>query len=334
MYRFPAACLLALTAQAAVAIEPLPKASGWHGYLSPVVSAMEFRDNSVAGSGPLDVGNERIDSLDEKAKKQSVAAFSLPAEVGYMFADQGVYLFLGNRLEDFLRLDNGNALGTRVDLDRLGILEASALFSAMPTEVWEDPFLTGADRQETDRTSAGAQLGLANILGTKFEANVTFRSIEIDDEHSGESLGLSEADRDLLVRNGDSARLELLYTWKINDRNILVPALEVGTYDAEGDAYSRDGAGVQLTHVYVHDRLRLVSNLLLRQTSFDEKNPVFGEKQDEDEVVLSLTGFYARFFGQPNLSGMASLLYTRRDSQITFYDAEASVASLGLLYTF
>ncbi len=120
----------------------------------------------------------------------------------------------------------------------------------------------------------------------------------------------------------------------INERNILVPAVDVGTYDAEGDAYSRDGAGVQLTHIYVQGRLRLVSNLALRQTKFDEKNPVFDKKQDEDEVVASLTGFYAQLFDVPSLSGMASLLYTRRDSEITFYDAEASVASLGLLYTF
>lgn len=328
------AAVLALAAQTALAIEPLPKESGWNGYVSPVLSAMNFRDNQVAGAGPLEVGNKRIDSLDEKAERQSAGAFSLPAEVGYMFADQGVYLFLGNRLEDFLRLDNANALGARVDLDRVGILEASALFSALPTEVWEDPFLTGADRQETDRTSAGGQIGLANILGTKFEAKVTARSIEIDEERSGESLGLSDAERDLLVRNGDSARLELLYTWVINERNILIPAVEVGTYDAEGDAYSRDGAGMQLTHVYIQGRMRLVSNLALRQTSFDEKNPVFDKKQDEDEVAASITGFYARLFDVPSLSGMASLLYTRRDSDITFYDAEASVASLGLLYTF
>ncbi len=200
------AVALTVAAQIALAIEPLPKESGWNGYVSPVLSALEFRDNQVAGAGPLEVGNKRIDSLEEKAERQSAGAFSFPAEVGYMFADQGVYLFLGNRLEDFLRLDNANALGARVDLDRVGILEASALFSAMPTEVWEDPFLTGADRQETDRTSAGGQIGLANILGTKFEAKLTARSIEIDDEHSGESLGLSDAERDQLVRYGTGTR--------------------------------------------------------------------------------------------------------------------------------
>ena len=334
MRTYVAVSLLGLVAQTALAIEPMPKESGWNGYVSPVLSAMEFRDNQVAGAGPLDVGNKRIDSLDEKAKKQSAGAFSLPAEVGYMFADQGIYVFLGNRLEDFLRLDNGNSLGARMDLDRLGVLEASALFSAMPTEVWEDPFLTGADRQETDRTSAGAQIGLANILGTKFEASLTARSVEVDEERSGESLGLSEAERELLVRDGDSVRLELLYIWRVNDRNILVPSLNLGTYDADGAAYSRDGVGMQVTHAYHQGRLRVVSNLALRQTSFDEKNPVFDKKQDEDEVVVSLTGFYARFFDVPNLSGMASLLYAKRDSKITFYDADASVASLGLLYTF
>lgn len=334
MRRYTIACLLAWTSQTILAIEPLPKESGWHGYISPNLSALSFRDNLVAGAGSLDIGSKRIESLSDKPDKESTGALSLAGEVGYAFAEPGVYLFLGNRLEDFLRLDNSSALGARMDLDRLGILEASALFSSVPTEVWADPFLTGADREETDRTSSGARLGLARIFGTRLEAQVTVRKVELDDERSGESLDLSATERALLARDGDAARLEILYTWVLNDRHVLIPSVDVGTYDADGDANSRDGAGVQLTHAYRQGRYRLVSNLALRQTSFDEANPVFDRKQDEDEVVLSTTGFYAGLFNLPRLSGMASLLYAKRDSRITFFDSEATVASLGVLYTF
>lgn len=328
------ACLLAWSSQTILAIEPLPKESGWHGYVSPHLSALTFRDNLVAGAGSLDIGSKRIESLADKPQKESAGLLSLAGEVGYAFADQGVYLFLGNRLEDFLRLDNSSALGARLGVDGLGILEASAQFSSVPTEVWADPFLTGADREETDRTSTGARLGWARILGSMLEAQVTVRKVELDEERSGEALDLTAAERALLGRDGEGTRLEVLYTWLLNERHALVPSLDIGTYDADGDAISRDRTGAQLTHAYRQGRYRLVSNLAFHQTRFDESNPVFDRRQDEDEVVLSTTGFYARLLDIPHLSGLASLLYARRDSRITFFDSEATVVSLGMLYNF
>ena len=325
-------CLcVGVLAVAAGAIEPLPVEPGWHGYVSPSVVGMEFRDNTVVGLGSLDIGNERIESLDARPEKETAGSISLSGEVGYMFTDPGVYVFFGNRLEDFLRLDNSSALGARLDTGSLGIFEASALFSLAPTEVWEDPFLTGADRQETDRTSTGARFGLAGIAGSGFDAAVTVRKVEVDEERSGASLPLSGVERALLRRDGDAARIELLYTWVINPRHILIPSVDAGVYDADGDAVAREGAGIQLTHVYQQGRLRLVSNAAFRQSEFDEVNPVFGLKQDEEEWVLSVTGLYGNLFDQPNLSGRASLLVAERDSDIGFYDAEATVASVDLL---
>lgn len=333
--RLHLACsLLGFASATAFAIEPLPRESGWHGYLSPSLAAMEFRDNLVAGAGSLDVGSRRIESLDAKPEKESVGSLSLAGEVGYCFAEQGVYLFLGNRLEDFLRLDNASALGARFDLDRIGLLEASAIFPALATEVWEDPYLTGADREETDRKSSGVRLGLAQILGSPWEANVTVRAVEVDVERSGEALGLAPADRERLERDGTAARFELLYTWKLNERHALVPSADFGAYDAEGAAIRRTGGGVQLTHAYQHGRYSLVSNVAWHRSSYEEENPVFGEKQDEDEVVVSTSGFYGRLFGIPSLSGMVSLLYADRDSRIAFFDSAARVASLGVLYQF
>jgi len=72
----------------------------------------------------------------------------------------------------------------------------------------------------------------------------------------------------------------------------------------------------------------------LSRSEFDEANPVFDRKQDEDTVMVSLSGIYPGLFGRKDLSGMASLLYAERDSDIDFHDSEATVASLGVLYTF
>ena len=61
---------------------------------------------------------------------------------------------------------------------------------------------------------------------------------------------------------------------------------------------------------------------------------MFDLKQDEDEIIVSLTGFYGQFLDMDQLTLTANLLYAERDSDITFYDGEAVVGSLGLMYTF
>lgn len=316
------------------AIEPVPAEPGLTGYVSPTISALHMRDNTVAGAGPLEVGEKRIDSLDDKAESVETGTASLAGEVGYRFSDPELYVYLGNRLQDVLRLDNSSMLGFRYDLGDTGILDAGFLFSSIPTEVWKDPFLVGKDREETDRSSSGAFVGLGRLFGTTLEVQASVRSIDIDDEQSGASLSLTESERAMLARDGDSAEIEILYTRQLGSNQFLVPSLFAGTYDADGDAISRNGGGAQLTHVIAVDRWRFVSNVRFTITRFDEENPVFDEKQDEKEYLLSLAAFYARFMDVENLSFTTGVVHAERNSDITFYDSEASLLNAGVLYRF
>ncbi len=327
-------CVILAASFAAHAIEPMPKEEGLKGYVAPGLSVMQFRDNTLAGTGALELGEKRINSLDSKASEETAASISIAMEIGYMFTEPELYLYFGNRLEDYLRLDNSTEIGARMDLGLVGLLEGGVLFSPTATKVWEDPFLTGAKRKDTDRTSSGGRLGLADIFGSGFEVSVTARKVEVDQERSGASLGLSGAERDLLVRDGESARIELLYPWKINDQHTLIPSVSAGVYDADGDAVAREGGAVQLTHVFTSGRLRLISNLAFRQASYEEENPVFGLKQDEEEVIASVNAIYGEFLGAKELALTFSLLFAERDSDITFYDAEAIVGTTGLMYFF
>ena len=318
----------------AQAIEPLPTEEGFRGYVAPGISVIRFQDNTLAGSSLLEIGNKRIDSLTEKAEAESAGTVSLDGEIGYMFLEPGVYVYLGNRLEDYLRLDNSSELGARVDLGSIGIFDAGLMFTPVATEVWEDPFLTGADRQETERTSTGGRVGLANLFGTAFEAHLSARAVDIDVERSGESLGLDEAERGLLDRSGKAVRAEVLYTWVIGGGHAIVPALSFGAYDADGEAMTRQGGAIQITHAYTAGRLRIISNFAFRQTKYDEENPVFDEKQDENEFIISVAGIYGQFMGVEKLALTTGLSYAERDSKITFYDSEAMAASMGVIYSF
>jgi hypothetical protein len=129
-------------------------------------------------------------------------------------------------------------------------------------------------------------------------------------------------------------RIDLLYALPLDERHTLIPSVEAGTYDADGGAMTRTGAGLHLTHSYRDGRYGVATRVGVRQTRFDKSNPLFGEKQKEEEMMLSITGTCAEILDIPGLSGAATLLYASRDDRIAFYEAEASMISLGVRYDF
>ncbi len=110
-------------------------------------------------------------------------------ELAYTFASTRTQIFLGNQLEDYIRFDFSTRAGVRQEIGKAGIIGASFLQTPLATEVWEDPFLTGSERSETDRTSDGYRLIWDNIYGTGLELRYSAREVDIDRERSGESLG-------------------------------------------------------------------------------------------------------------------------------------------------
>ena len=123
-------------------------------------------------------------------------------EVTYTFAASRTQLYFGNQLEDFIQFDFSTLLGVRHELGDKSLIAASYVFSSVPTEVWEDPYLTNQRRSKTDRDSNGLRLEWDKIAGTGLGIQYTYRNIELDDEMSGQSLRLSASEMDLLDREG------------------------------------------------------------------------------------------------------------------------------------
>ena len=118
-----------------------------------------------------------------------------------------------------------------------------------------------------------------------------------------------------------------------NEQYIPDPTVNMGTCEADGDANSRDGIGLQLTHVDRQGCVRLVLDAAFHQTYFDEANPMFGEPRDKQELLITGSAFYGNTSDVSSLWGVARPL-AERECTITFYDAEAFVPDVGLLYRF
>ncbi len=333
---FPALAAVAAAVAAAhvpaVALEDVPKEGGFSGYVIVGGGYGSFETNLVAATALFDVGEETVVSLGDAPGSTSAFLPVVDGEVRYTFGQRRLQLFLGTSLEDLVTLDNAQNLGVRWQSERLGILQAGLVSSGLATEVWADPYVAGAPRDETDRTSAGVRLRWDRILGSGFQVSLTSQDVEIDDERSGESLGLSAADRALLRREGTRTRVEAQYTWRLSDRHVLQPALGLVKEDRDGAALSGDGAYARVSYAYVGGKNQFAASLLAGETSYDAENPVFGRAQDATNLAFS--GTYIRQLAAGPWSLVGNVTFAKEDSDVDFHDGQALATTLAVRYRF
>jgi len=150
----------------------------------------------------VSLSNSTINSNTQEAESKSLTLPSISLNLNYTFSTQ-TQLYIGNSLENILQFDTATVAGVRQQFSDKSILEFSFISSPLltPIQVWADPYLEGSARQETDRTSRGGRLEYANILGSGFGLQYSYRSTEIDDEFSGTNQpGLSAAEIQSLDR--------------------------------------------------------------------------------------------------------------------------------------
>jgi hypothetical protein len=333
--------LLTYIPTAYAALDPIPQESGFSGFVRAGAGVLKYKSNLVAGNLLMDVGQDSISSLTDSPDPETKGMGMFGFELAYTFASTRTQLTFGSQLEDIARLNLGQQLAVKQELPDKSILMAGFLFSAIPTEVWKDPYVIGTSRQETDRTSSGARLVYDRILGSKFQIRYSYRKIDIDDEQSGSSpaLGLSPAQRNLLRRDGNDHYLEFNYGFTYQNKHRFVPSLTIFNENRDGDAMSKSGIDFQLTYFFFNDPVTLVFNGLIGASENDELNPIYGKTQEDDRYVGGVQVYYKnpfgwKPFGQENFSIFAASTYLKDDANINFYDTEVITAVAGVMFVF
>ena len=324
----------------AYAIEPIPAESGFSGYLSLGGGYSHVKSNMIAGNTFGDVGNRTVDSLTDSPDSNSSGSVQFNYDVRYTFASTRTQLFLGTSIEDALRYDYSSQFGVSQELPGKNLVAASLLFSSIPTEVWEDPYVLYYKRSKTDRTSSGFRLAWDRIFGSELQLQYSYRKIELDDELSGFFLGLSPAQRDLLDREGDHYKADILYRFFFGDKkHVIIPAITYFNYDLDGGAMSNDGVDFQLSYGYTQENFSFVVNGFIGYADYDKRNPIYGKTESDDHYGAGLIAFYPKPFGwQAPFFKKTSLYfktdYLNSDANIDFYDTEIFTAGVGLLFRF
>ncbi len=317
------------------AIEPIPETPGWSGMVMGGAGYTDVKSNTVVGNDIIDVGDDTVSSIFDSPQADDTTHPILGLELKYTFAGRS-QVFLGSSLEDQLTMDFANQIGWRKQTDTLGTFQLGYLVSEPAVEVWEDPYLTGTPREETDRDAEGFRFEWDRVMGSSFGFLAQVREFEIENERSGTSpdLDCDLACQALLDRNGDQYVIRAWYRFMLAPNQILQPQIRYREEDREGDAISREFLGAQLSYTYFNESWIFVTNLLFGQSEYDEPNPLYGSRQDADTWAIDGTLLY----NLPTASGRWQLMGTvfvgESDSDITFHDNELTQAAVGFIYNF
>jgi len=321
----------------AMAIEPIPQQSGFGGYVQPSAGYLKIKSNMVAKVASFDLSDKRINSIFDEPSSESDFVVTAPFEINYTFASTRTQLFLGTQLIDLLRFDFSQQLGARQEIGSVGVFQGGMLFSGIPSKVWKDPYVTGQNRKDTTRTSAGVRLVWDRIFGSAFQAQYTYRNVDISSEKSGQFLGLSSSSRDRLKRDGDLHEATALYRFRFAERHFLTPELILGYADRDGDAMTNTSIGTQITYAYRGDPISLVLNGGYTYSDYDKRNPIYNKTQEDDTYGVGATLFYKNpwgwsLLGSKPMNFVVTGAYSYNDSNIDFYKEEVVLATAGVLF--
>lgn len=324
--------LPALFASSLLASSTVLSQEGFHGFLSVGVGYTDAKMNMVKGNDYVDIGNSRISSLNRSPSSQTDIHPTFSFELSYGFSN-GLELFAGTSLEDYVRFDTTTQIGVRTGIGDLGKFSAGFVFAPIVTEVWEDPYLIGQKRKSTDRTSTGVRVAWEQILGTGLGVTLTAREIEIDDELSGTdpSLGLTPEQIKLLDREGDQISAIVEYVFRIGERHRITPSLRYVDRDRDGGAERAESVGGQVNYVYNSPAFSFAGNLFMSQDDFDKRNPIFGTDRDQDVWGASASVFLPAEWLGDRWRWQITTAYGKVDSDIAFHDSEIWTSSIGIL---
>ncbi len=204
---------------------------------------------------------------------------------------------------------------------RLGLLAAPF------GEVWENPYLVGTPRDDTENRKYGFYATFEEMFSSGFELTLAYLHDDVEDDEIGDIFAELE-------RDGQAFISILGYSWRISDAFSVTPKFHYAYGDYDGDASSYDRYKFSLGARYRTGMWAFMPEISYGHTEYDDTHPIFGKTRDEDEISFDLIVQYSEPFGYENwaITGIAG--YSEGDSNIEFFDTESIRAGVAVVYKF
>lgn len=303
---------LTLPVLGGIALAGEPQASpGFHGDL--MLGGMWTSSDSQLVPGD---DNKKITSLSGDGETESELSPMAMGNLSYT-TQAGTQFFVSG--------DGGFSAGVSRDFAGMANVTLAGVFQF--GEVWEDPYLTGVKREDTDETRTGGRLALDGILGTGLNLGYSFMNIEVDDDLIGKKNAL-------LKRDGVTHSVTTGYAIPLGESNTLTPQLQYEIGDLDGESNSYDSWGGGLTHTYANKDMMIATTVSIGMAEYDKSHPVFKKTRDEDTHAVSSTITWLNPLGYDNFSLSATGSYAKTDSNIDFFDSTDTMVGMGVGYRF
>jgi hypothetical protein len=313
------AVAISTLATSALALDPMPKEAGFSGVVAVGAAGGRVESNFLAEVIGIDLSDTTIYDLDSPDDTKIVVP-NFNYNIGYTFDDKKTRIFLATAAEDTVDFTSNTALALRHDFDSIGNVELAGLVPGVAkVEVWENPYLTNQKRRSTELTTSGVRITWDKIFGSNFEFMVNSRKKDVDDERSGQGLGLSAEDQKLLDREGDITFVELGYMFTLGDgKNTFRPSVAYIDYNLDGDAMSQDGYELGISHTYDAGDFKWLNRALYQSLDGDKVNPIFNKTNNADVYILASELRFPKPFGWDKWTAITGIQWGAEDADIDF----------------
>ena len=315
-----------------MAMQPLPKEAGFSAFVGAGDAGGVVESNFLDEIVGIDLSNDKIYNYDSP-NNTTIIIPNFKLALSYLFSNEKTAVTLNNAIESSLDFTSNMKLGLRHDFDNVGNIEVAGLLGndAVGLKVWEDPYLQGQSREATDYKTSGGMITWDKMFGSDLELIVKTLKVDLDDEQSGQSLGLSSAQRDLLDREGNLNRAELGYQFVVNGGEyVFRPSVAYLDRDLDGDAMAQDGFELGVAMVYSNPSYSWANKAVYQRLDGDKDNPIFLEKNDADVYMFSSEVTIPEPMGWEKWVARVGVVYAQNDASINFNKSKVAMLSANL----
>ena len=315
-----------------MAMQPLPKEAGFSAFVGAGAAGGVVESNFLAEIVGIDLSNDKIYNYDSP-NNTTIIIPNFKLALSYLFSNEKTAVTLNNAIESSLDFTSNMKLGLRHDFDNVGNIEVAGLLGndLVGLKVWEDPYLQGQSREATDYKTSGGMITWDKMFGSDLELIVKTLKVDLDDEQSGQSLGLSSAQRDLLDREGNLNRAELGYQFVVNGGEyVFRPSVAYLDRDLDGDAMAQDGFELGVAMVYSNPSYSWANKAVYQRLDGDKDNPIFLEKNDADVYMFSSEVTIPEPMGWEKWVARVGVVYAQNDASINFNKSKVAMLSANL----
>jgi len=246
----------------------------------------------------------------------------------------GVYTF-DETVEAAMRLPEAARSRELTDGTTLWASYAPKL-SEFNSQIWQDPYLTGKQRKRTKTALEGVGLGADYLLGSALSLAYRYGELSIDNDDAGKSLSsrLTPTEIKQLQRGEERHHALLSLTFPLTDNFFLIPGASYTLTNAEGSANNYSSEELNLTVAYQKDSFEAFVEGYLVDAKYDEPNPVFRKKREDERYGITTGISYLNPFGWNNIKLDLLIGYSRENSNIHFFDSREEFIAAGLTYEY